>query len=247
MSLLPPSPLILAALALVACSPEHRTYAQYGAQLARSTDVATNRRNAFTCLTCHAERARDAGARIYPGAVLEGAVARPRWWGGEALDLDRAVALCFEHFMGGPTLDPAGETAQALDAYLIDLAVDAPAATTAAVPFTVPATVTDIAPGDSTRGAGLYARACQSCHGETHTGTGRLGTASVLPEDTFAAHLQQYGPACTREIFIEKIRHGSYLGFAGVMPPFSREVLGDGDVADLLAYLGVPAGDTCAP
>jgi thiosulfate dehydrogenase len=56
-----------------------------------------------------------------------------------------------------------------------------------------------------------------------------------VPDDTLNAHLAQYGPACTREIFIEKVRHGSFLGYAGRMPPFSEEVLSDAQVADILA------------
>jgi mono/diheme cytochrome c family protein len=31
------------------------------------------------------------------------------------------------------------------------------------------------------------------------------------------------------------------------MPPFSREVLSDDQIADILAYLEVPSGGTCAP
>jgi thiosulfate dehydrogenase len=235
------------AAAVSSCGHDHRTYADYGAQLARDTTIAQNRYNNFTCLTCHAEHTSDVGTRIYPGAVLEGSAARPSWWGGNVLDLQRAVEDCYMHFMGGPRLDPTGDTAQALDAYLMDLTSHAPASTTQAVAFTVPPSISDIAPGDATRGADLYSRACQNCHGEKHTGTGHINPASILPDDTFTAHLQQYGPACTREIFIEKIRHGSFLGYAGVMPPFSLEVLSDQQVADILAYLEVPSGGVCMP
>jgi len=42
-------------------------------------------------------------------------------------------------------------------------------------------------------------------------------------------------------VFTEKIRHGLFLGYGGVMPPFSREVLSDQDVSDLLEALGVIA------
>jgi len=241
------SAFVVAALSGASCGPDHLTYAQYGAQLARSADIAQNRYNAVTCVTCHAERTSDVGTHIYPGAVLEGAAARPSWWGGNVLDLHVAVEDCYMHFMGGPRLDPTGDTAQALDAYLTDLASHAPASSTQAVPFTVPPSIADIAPGDATRGADLYAHACETCHGAKHTGTGRLGLASLLPDDTFTAHLMQYGPACTREIFIEKIRHGSFLGYAGTMPPFSTEVLSDAQIADILAYLEVPSGGTCTP
>ena len=236
-----------AALATSACTPARESYAQYGGQLAQDAGIAANRYNAFNCLTCHAEHASDVGARIYPGAVLEGASARPSWWGGNVLDLHTAVEDCYMHFMGGPRLDPNGEPAQALDAYLLSLSSDASSTGTQAVPFTVPPSIADIAPGDATRGSDLYTHACSTCHGTKHSGTGRLGLASIVPDDTFTAHLMQYGPACTREIFVEKIRHGSFLGYPGTMPPFSEQVLSDAQIADILAYLEVPAGGTCTP
>ena len=37
---------------------------------------------------------------------------------------------------------------------------------------------------------------------------------------------------------MQKIRSGGYLGFTGVMPPFSREALTDEDIADIVTYLG---------
>jgi thiosulfate dehydrogenase len=42
-----------------------------------------------------------------------------------------------------------------------------------------------------------------------------------------------------RLIFIEKIRHGRFLGYGGEMPPFSSELLSDADVADVLEYLSI--------
>jgi thiosulfate dehydrogenase len=229
-------------LALAACGPSHTTYAQYGSELAADAAIANNHYNHFDCLTCHGDRAANVGNRIFPGAVLEGATGRPSWWGGNVLSLDRAVDDCYEHFMLGPPLDPNGDVAQALDAYLMQLAAGAPSDATLAVPFTVPASIHDFAPGDSSRGAELWTRACQSCHGDLHTGNGRILPSSIVPEDTVAAH-SSYGPACLRDIFIEKIRHGSFLGYAGQMPPFSMEVLTDAQVADILAYLGAPAPD----
>jgi thiosulfate dehydrogenase len=227
------------AIACAACGPRHESFAQHGADLARSPAIAQNQYNHFDCLTCHAEHASDVGTWIYPGAPLEGASSRPSWWGGNVLDLGAAVDICFEHFMLGPPLDRNGDTAQALDAYLMSLATDAPAASTNAVPFTIPPSIHDIAPGDATRGAVLWTRACQNCHGDLHSGNARIQPASIVPDDTVAAH-SNYGPACLRDIFIEKIRHGSFLGYAGQMPPFSEELLSDAQIADLLAYIGAP-------
>jgi thiosulfate dehydrogenase len=40
-------------------------------------------------------------------------------------------------------------------------------------------------------------------------------------------------------VFIEKVRHGGFLGYGGDMPPYSLEVLPDATVSDLLEALGV--------
>ena len=40
-----------------------------------------------------------------------------------------------------------------------------------------------------------------------------------------------------RKAFIEKIRHGGFLGYGGTMPPFSQAVLSDADLGALLAFL----------
>jgi thiosulfate dehydrogenase len=234
-------------IAQLSCGPEHVTFAEHGAQLARDATIANNRYNAFTCLTCHAEHASDVGSRIYPGAVLETAAIRTSWWGGSALDLHTAVEYCFTHFMGGPRLDPESDTAQALDAWLMDLAAHAPTADTTPVPFTVPPSASDLPLGDATRGGEIYAHASQPCHAGLNATSGRLGTSSSIPQDTLTTHLTTYGPACTRVTFVEKIRHGSFLGLAGVMPPFSMETLSDEQVSDVLAYLGAPSGGTCSP
>jgi cytochrome c len=240
--------MIVSLLFSPACGPRHETLAQAGADLANSAAVAQSPYNAFACTTCHAEHAQTQTDRIYPGAVLEGASARPSWWGGNVVDLGVAVDDCFEDFMAGERLDPAGDTAQAFDAYLVSLTTDAtPAALTAAQPFTVPATVTDIdlSTGDATRGTDVYRRACMPCHGEVHTGAGQLNSlVTVLPDAALQEHAT-YGAPCSRVIFIEKIRHGSFYNYPGHMPPFSMEALSDVQIADLLVYLAVPTCGTC--
>src|SRR5262249_26066307 len=153
------------------CGPQ--SFAEHGAALARDPAIAVSRYNAFACTTCHAERSATAGTTIYPGAPLAGATARPSWWNGQVLDLNEAVDACFGHSMRGERLDPNSDTAQALLAYMTELNTTATPAERAAVPFTIPATTTDIAPGDATRGADVYQRACGNCHGAIHTGAGR--------------------------------------------------------------------------
>ncbi len=68
-----------------------------------------------------------------------------------------------------------------------------------------------------------------------------LPNAPILPEETLANHPSpDYTDEDRRLVFVEKTRHGGFLGYGGQMPLFSAEVLSDVDMADLLAYLGVP-------
>ena len=85
----------------------------------------------------------------------------------------------------------------------------------------------------------MYSSACASCHGTVHTGVGRISTrVSILPEDTLVEHAQ-YSARVQRLIFIEKIRHGRFYGYGGEMPPCSLQILPDGDVSDVLEFLGL--------
>jgi thiosulfate dehydrogenase len=237
---------IALALAFTACAPE--TAETRGQKAVRAPSFSDSQFNAFACTDCHAERAQDVGTRIYPGAVLEGTLSRSSWWGGEILGAFDAVQFCYDHFMAGDRLDPNADASQDLLAYLRLLDTQAPAAAREAVAFTLPNPIVDVLPADATRGAAVYRNACERCHGALHTGEGRLTeAATVVPEDTFREHGAQYGPACTRMVFIEKIRHGSFLGYAGRMPPFSNQVLSDAQLADLLAYIGVATDGVCTP
>jgi thiosulfate dehydrogenase len=93
--------------------------------------------------------------------------------------------------------------------------------------------------GNAVNGALLYDRACGYCHGEISTGTGRLGErVPRLPEDGIAEH-EGYTPRLLRLVFIEKVRHGKFFGYGGDMPPFSREVLSDAELSDILEALGL--------
>ena len=163
-------------------------------------------------------------------------LARPSWWGGsEAAVLD-AVNECYQQLMRGPPLAADDPRGLALLVYLESLTPDA---TAPALPFTVVKNIAAVLTGDAARGLPLYAAACAPCHGEIHTGNGRLATTiPTLPDDPLKAHgtSPQTG---ARPITIEKIRHGRWFGVGGVMPLFSLEVLTDGEVGDLLAYLGL--------
>ena len=230
------SAVALAALA-AACggddSPRERTAAERGRELFASTALSRNTFNDLACADCHATSADD--SRPLPGAPMPGVVLRPSYWGGDELDLLESINQCLTSFMlETKGLDPGDPRAVELYAFLESL----PPALPDARPFTLVRDVAAVPPGDAARGEGLYASACGWCHGDPYTGAGRrVELAVVVPDETLAEH----GDDPTydvRLVFIEKIRHGRYLGFGGFMPPFSTEVLSDQDVADVLAYLG---------
>jgi mono/diheme cytochrome c family protein len=210
-----------------------------GAELFVSPSLSSSRFNQYACATCHRARASDRPDAILPGALLAGATRRPSFWGGSITALEDAVGLCFEKFMRGGRFDPSTPDAIALYAYL-DALSSSPDAVTTAIPVTIPIATQPPGPGDPARGARLYDRACAYCHGPPRRmAPPPITAASALPEDTEAEHTraQGYTEETLRQVFIEKSRHGSFLGLAGVMPPFSTETLSDGDLADITAWL----------
>jgi thiosulfate dehydrogenase len=172
---------------------------------------------------------------------MAGVVNRPSFWGGTEIELLRAVNHCLYYFMlGNEPWTADNPEARAMYAYLESL--DGGSTGAQASPFTVVTEVAEPPPGDGERGAAVYDRACLSCHGTIHTGAGRLvERAPVLPEEWLAAHPDgEYTPLERRLVFVEKVRHGGFLGYGGQMPPFSQETLTDQDLGDMLSYLGVP-------
>jgi thiosulfate dehydrogenase len=135
---------------------------------------------------------------------------------------------------------PDDEDARAMYAYLEALSADGSGADPQ--PFTPVYVLDDPPAGDATSGATLYKKACASCHGAAHTGASRLvERASILPDQALAEHpLGKYTAAEQRLVFVEKTRHGGFVGYGGQMPPFSREALSDQDLGDLLAFFGLP-------
>lgn len=229
------------ALALVsagaACSsPANPASATNGDMLFHSKKLSSSTIDIFTCATCHDTAASDP-AVIRPGAPLPGVTGRTSFWGGMEGDLLAAVNDCRRYFMSDrQALANADPAAESLYAYLETLEPGS----TAPVPFTVVSLIVDVARGDAAHGATVYTQMCGgACHGEIHTGTGRLsGAIPILPDDVLASHAT-YTVATQRLVFIEKTRHGGFYGYTGVMPPFSTEVLSDGDLGDLLEALGV--------
>jgi thiosulfate dehydrogenase len=206
-----------------------------GAALFRSTAIASSSLTLFTCATCHDTTATPS-TLLKTGAPLAGVTMRPTFWGGQENDLLRSINDCLIYFMDASApLAASDPEADALYAYLLSLGPG----DSSPVPFTVVTSISDVPRGDADNGAGVYTRACRVCHGSMHDGMGRLDArVPVLPEDTLAAHAS-YSLSGQRQVFIEKVRHGGFLGYGGDMPPFSLEVLSDSDLSDLLEALGV--------
>jgi thiosulfate dehydrogenase len=232
------------AVLAVGCSDEspesivkHGTAIDHGAALFVDPNLSGTSLNSYSCATCHENGAADMST-IRTGASLVGATKRASYWGGQELDLLRAVNACSYYFMlKSEPFAAKDEEVGALYAYLESISEGTEG--TAAVPFTVLVTIEDLPAGDATRGKDLYGRACAYCHGPTHTGKGRLvGRAPILPEQTLERHpLGTYTADERRLVFVEKVRHGGFITYSGEMPPFSIEKLPDAELADILQYL----------
>jgi thiosulfate dehydrogenase len=218
------------------------TAVDHGAALFSDPTITGTSTNSFSCASCHltARPSGDTGP-ILTGAPLAGVTRRPSYWGGKELELLRAIDHCLYYFMlSNEPWKADDERARALFAYLDGLPSDAE--DEAEWPFEVVVKITPIPNGDASRGAVTYDRACRSCHGAAKTGEGRsVARAPVLPDDTLNQHpLGSYTPEQRRLVFVEKTRHGGFLGYGGEMPPFSRQVLTDQELGDVLGVLGVP-------
>jgi thiosulfate dehydrogenase len=212
---------------------EQGTAVDHGKALFSDPSASSSTLNEFSCATCHvAEGAPD---RILSGAKLAGAPGRPLFWGGQENDLLRSINHCRYYFMlAQQPWTAEDEEAKAMWAYLTSLPPEEPAP----VPFTVVLAAKDVPAGNAAKGAAVYSAACATCHGAAHTGFARLTPAApILPEDADAEHTE-YTADERRLIYVEKVRHGGFLQYGGVMPPFSREALSDEQMADLLAHLG---------
>lgn len=206
---------------------------------ARFADPGLGREgNVVACADCHATSIPPAPDGL-PGADLVNVASRPTYWGGQEDDLLDAVNTCLFWFMGRSTpLQPEDPEGVDLYAYLASLDGDDGAPPR---PFTI-GDVEWPGEGDAARGGSIYDRSCAWCHGALHTGDGAESPAApVLPDDTIAAHpLGDYTEEARRLVFVEKVRHGPFLGYGGTMPPFSLEVISDAELADLLTFMEVP-------
>lgn len=193
--------------------------------------------NKVSCATCHAEN--EADAKHLSGGHIAGATLRTSYWGGQENTLSRSINHCRNFFMtADEAWDGTEDDAVAIYAYLESLEDGASAD---AVPFTI-GDVVDPGEGDAAKGKVVYDKACASCHGTKSTAEGRLlSAAPTLPEETLIEHPEpKYDDEDRLLVFVEKIRHGGFLGYGGTMPPFSLEAISDQELADLLSYLEVP-------
>jgi thiosulfate dehydrogenase len=208
------------------------TAVERGEKLASDPGFAESRFNSFACTTCHAV---NAAPRILPGAPLGGAAKRPSFWGGRLTTLREAVEECAVKFMRSEPIDPSAKRWIDLWAYLESISEKGPKE---AQPFTVVLNIVDLPRGSSDSGKKVYESACKTCHGAPNTGEGRLGASATVPNDTVTEHGKD-GASIVRQVVVEKVRHGRYLGFPGNMPPFSKESLTDQQIGDVLTYLGL--------
>lgn len=223
-----------------ACATDELSAAQRGQELFNDPrSFSSSPANAFSCATCHDSEPVQGGGIRKPGAQLRGVTARPSYWGGSERDLFTAVSHCVRYFMlGTKPLQTSGEDEEALYAYLESL-TPLTAEDTQEIPFTVPISIEDIPRGDALTGRDLYTQACGFCHGAMGTGTARLNAGvPILPGDAIAEHVG-YTPRLLRLVFIEKTRHGVFIGYGGSMPPLSLESLSDAELGSILEYLGI--------
>lgn len=212
-----------------ACGP--LSAREVGEQLFSDPRLSLSEANPVSCATCHAVSAED--TRILAGGSLVGAMSRPSYWGGFITSPLDATNVCVTRFMRGGALSAEEPRSRALYEYLRSLSPE-PAAP--AVPFTIVENVVTVDRADAALGAEVWQRACADCHGEPHTGAGRLDEAMVLVPEASEIFATQLGFP-TELVVIEKIRHGVFFNVGGTMPPYSVEVLSDDDLAALMSYL----------
>lgn len=209
-----------------------RSAQDYGRALFDDPSVSSAASNPFRCSTCHEVAATPTLLR--PGYTLHDTASRPAWWGGNVTTLLDAVNVCVTEFMRGKALSSTDEKGRALYVYLSSQSPDPSAPL---LPLTVVQNIVDVPSGDAGRGATVWTQACKGCHGDPHTGGGRISdTASLVPDDSIAAHGTDPRTGA-RPVVIEKVRHGKFYNVGGNMALYSVEALSDAQLGDLLAYL----------
>jgi thiosulfate dehydrogenase len=210
----------------------------FGERLFHEPRFSDSAFNNVSCATCHDTGPQPSASRLASGGTLHGVTARPSYFGGYELSLLGAVNFCYVYFMRGAPFDERDPKGKALYEYLTTLG-PAPPRTSAPVPLTLVRNVADVPPGDVRDGALLYARACAVCHGDAHSGRGRIdANTPILPEIT-SSYPRDFPGIAPRLVVIEKVRHGQFFGVGGNMPFFGLETLSDAELGAILAFLGL--------
>ena len=227
--------IVVFVVTLSACVTE-RTAVEQGRALFDDPDLSISSMNNASCSLCHATTTAD--TRLLPGAHLGGVTERPSYFGGRETDLRRAVNYCLQRFMRSPsreTLTAEDPRGRALLEYLSSLE-----GSEESQPWTIVQTIETLPAGDAARGAELYARGCESCHGERANGHGRISAlVPRIPDETIEEHEEH-----ALDVTLQKIRWGQFRYTGGDMPAFSPEVLSDQDLADVVVYLGYDVSQT---
>jgi thiosulfate dehydrogenase len=231
---------VVVAAASAACGTktvtDHASAEDHGRELFSDHAASPSASNPFSCANCHPSAGTT--GRIFSGGMLAGVTTRTSFWGGAENDLLRSINDCRASFMDAPapwTTDD--DDANAMYAYLQSLAGPAdPIAFTLVEP-----PVADVMPGDANAGAITFGAACKQCHGELHSGNGRIASfVPALPDEVIAQHASlNLTPVALRGVFVQKIRRGGADTPGQSMPPFSKETLADEDVAGLVALFGL--------
>lgn len=231
------SRLLLVLTVLAACGDNRVPAPVYGQQLFGDPKLSDSPMNAYACATCHSASPGTHPAQLDPGYSLYDAASRPSWWGGYERNFLDAVNFCRGSFMDAEVpLTPDRPEAKALYEYLAEISPDQVAFQ---LPLTTVKYIVEIPRGDPTRGQAVYVAACARCHGDYGTGNGKLtDTMPVLP-DVFLAYPNKFPSLSVPQLVIEKVRHGSFFGLGGTMPPYGKEALSDADLGALLAYFGL--------
>jgi thiosulfate dehydrogenase len=208
-----------------------RSAREYGEALFQDRALSDAQSNPFRCGTCHDT---SNAPLLRPGYTMYDAAARPSWWGGTVSTLRDASNECLVEFMRGRALAEDDDKGRALYVYLASLAPDASAP---ARPLTIVQNIVNLPSGDAGRGGDVWREVCHVCHGDPHTGKGRLADiVSIVPDESISNHGTDPTTGA-RPVVIEKVRHGKFFGVGGNMAPFSVEALADDQLGDLLAFL----------
>ncbi len=208
-----------------------------GRNVFRAPDLAGN---GMSCATCHGVGPGDAspGASgpVRPAHGLGDAANRPHWHGGAVVDLRSAVNRCRDDWMEASPLAVDDPYWTSLAAYLASLAQSAEPAPPL-VTDAVPPTMSGPGDGDPVRGCEVFHRACSACHGEDGAGTETLGPSlwtTIYTQDEIRSRVRLSGP--TSSLVPGTLWEG-LLG--NRMPFFAPDRLGDEDLEDIVAYMGV--------